>query len=109
MNVVPIERPKRRRLQKPRTHGGRFAERTTPWGLNPVECEITRLMAEEWLSAREVADRLCRDKNTIATYCDRIRKKMGARHQYQVIVLWDRHFRPQPVVFNFPAPLVEAA
>lgn len=99
-----IVRPRPRQPQPKRTFGGMLQPRPNRWGLSPVECEVMRLMAEEWMTPTEVAHRLCRSPKTIFTHCDRIREKMGARNQYHAIVLWDRYFRPQPVVINFPMP-----
>lgn len=95
---TPLPRP--RQANPVRTFGGCFPVRPNRWSLSPVECEVMRLMAEEWMTPTEVAHRLCRSPKTIFTHCDRIREKMGARNQYHAIVLWDRYFRPQPVVFT---------
>lgn len=96
-----LVRPRPRQPQPQRTFGGRFPHRPNRWNLSPVECEIMRLITEEWLTQNEVAARLTRSAKTIQTHCERIRNKMGARNQYHAIVMWDRYFRPQPVILNF--------
>ena len=89
--VAPKRRP--RQANPVRTFGGRFPARPNRWNLTPVECEVMRLMTNEFLTQAEIAERLYRSRKTIQTICTRARKKMGARNQYQAIVLWDRSMR----------------
>ena len=95
-----VAKPRPRRDKPVRTFGGKYTPRMTPWGLTPVQCEIARLMAEEWLTCAEVADRLDLSPKTVSTHCARMRERMDARSLLHAIVLWDRHFRP---VFLTPA------
>lgn len=94
--ATPMLRP--RQANPVRTLGGRFPERPNRWNLSPVECEIMRLITEEWLTQNEVAARLIRSAKTIQTHCERIREKMGARNQYHAILLWDRYMRGNAVL-----------
>ena len=91
--ATPMPRPRPRQANPVRTFGGRFPVRPNRWNLTPVECEVMRLMTIEFLTQAEIADRLYRSPKTIQTICTRARKKMGARNQYQAIVLWDRSMR----------------
>ena len=63
-----------------------------------MQCEIMRLMVDEWLTQREIAKRLFRDHRTIGKHCEYIRDKMGARNQHHAIVMWDRHMRANAVL-----------
>ena len=94
--VTPMPRP--RQANPARTFGGMFLARANRWGLSPIECEVMRLMANEFLTQAEIAARLHRSPKTIQTICTRARKKMNARNQYQAVVMFDRYFRPQPAV-----------
>ena len=91
--ATPMPRPRPRQANPVRTFGGRFPALPNRWRLTPIECEIMRLMTNEFLTQAEIAARLYRSPKTIQTICTRARKKMGARNQYQAIVLWDRSMR----------------
>lgn len=96
--ATPMPRPRPRQANPVRTFGGRFPARPNRWRLTPIECEVMRLMTNEFLSQAEIAERLHRSYKTIQTYCARIREKMGARNQYHAILLWDRQMRANAVL-----------
>lgn len=102
--LAEIARPRPRQANPVRTFGGRFPERPNRWNLSPVECEIMRLITEEWLTQNEVAARLIRSAKTIQTHCERTREKMGARNQYHAILMWDRYMRGNAVLLANLAP-----
>lgn len=81
---------------------------TNPWGLTPMRCEVLRrvVLGE---SAKEIGAALGRSHKTVEVHFERTKERMKARNLLHAALMWDRHFRPQPVVFNFPVSITPAA
>ncbi len=66
---------------------------TNPWNLPARQAEIIGLIASEYLTSKQIGQRLGVNYKTVEIHAYRAIDKMGAKNRIHAAVMWDRWAR----------------